>query len=95
MSYPMVIHYSRVRRRRCQAFTGLYLLAPRPTGSVLLTAELRFVEVPIEALLRVQLSVGASLHDSTRVHDEDLIGVADGGEPMRDDYRRAVPHRLV
>src|SRR5204863_9717442 len=33
---------------------------------------------------------GAALHDAALVHDEDLVGIHDGGEAVRDNERRAV-----
>ena len=38
--------------------------------------------------------MGATLDDAAVLHDDDLVGVFDGGEPMRDDQRRAIAHEL-
>jgi len=42
-----------------------------------------------------QLSVAALLYDVAVVHDQDEIGVSDGGEAVRDDEARPVGHEVV
>ena len=59
--------------------------APRRTG---------VVQVEVEALPREQLLVRALLDDAAVVHHEDGVGVADGGQPVRDHEARAVLHQL-
>jgi len=39
--------------------------------------------------------VGSPLHDPPLGEHHDQIGVLDGGEPVRDDERRAVLHQAV
>src|SRR5256714_12110571 len=46
--------------------------------------ELAVVEPVVEALALQQLRVAALLDDLAAVHDHDRVGVADGGEPVRD-----------
>ena len=51
-------------------------------------SELGAVEVGVEAAGGEQLGVRAALDDPAVVDDEDLVGVADGRQPVRDDDRR-------
>src|SRR5437879_13524781 len=72
--------------------------APRHVGSDTLR-ELALVEGVVEALLAQQLRVVALLDDPARVHDHDLVGVADRRETVRDDEGGAAVtearHRLL
>ena len=52
--------------------------------------ELRVVEPGVGAVGREQLVVGALLDDRAVLHHQDQVGVADRGEPVGDDERRAV-----
>src|SRR6185503_19216105 len=51
--------------------------------------ELGPVQVGVQPALREQLGVGARLHDPPVVEDQDDVGVAHGGQPVRDDQRGA------
>ena len=42
-----------------------------------------------------KLAVGAALDDGAAVHDDDFVGVADGGEAVCDDDAGAAQHELV
>ena len=55
----------------------------------ILAAPLHGVEVVVHAALGDQLVVGAHLDDAALVHDDDLVGLADRAQPVRDDERRA------
>src|SRR5947208_14949927 len=72
--------------------------APRQVGSDALR-ELALVEGVVEALLAQQVRVVALLDDPARVHDHDLVGVADRREAVRDDEGSAAVtearHRLL
>jgi hypothetical protein len=46
-------------------------------------------QVPEGAGRRDELVERAALGDPAVLHDEDLVGAADGGETVRDDDRRA------
>ena len=46
-------------------------------------------ELPVFAVLSEQLFVRAALDDAAVFEDHDGIGVADGGQAVRDDERRA------
>src|SRR6478736_6819973 len=60
-----------------------------------LLAELGRMERGVEPAGGEQLGVGALLHDAAVVEDEDQVGVADGGEPVRDHQRRTSLERGV
>src|SRR5437868_15395632 len=47
----------------------------------------------VEAVQGEQFVMGAALDDFAVAQDEDLVGFADGAEPMRDDKARAVGHQ--
>ena len=47
------------------------------------------------AVLREQFAVGALLDDLSVVHDQDTVGILDGGETMGDHQGRAVRHQLL
>ena len=47
----------------------------------------------IEALLPDELVVRATLSDAAVFQHENLVGLADGAEPVRDDKRRATDHQ--
>src|ERR1035437_11173492 len=51
--------------------------------------ELGIVEVEVEALPGDEIVVASLLDDLALVHDQDLVGVADGGGGMGDDGGRA------
>src|SRR5258708_40292598 len=57
-----------------------------------LACELAEVEVMIKTLLVEELLVGAFFDDFAVVDDEDLVGVADGGEAVGDDEGGAALH---
>src|SRR5205814_10205925 len=61
--------------------------------------ELALIEIVVDALLAQELRVVALLHDPAAVHHDDLVGVADRREPVRDDERGAAVteprHRLL
>ena len=61
----------------------------------IVVAELECVELFIGAACRHQLLVGAALGDMAVHHDGDLVGVADGGETVRDDEGGASLAELV
>ena len=63
--------------------------------STLAVGELGAVQVGVAPTERQQLSVRARLHDATAVDHQDLVGAADGGQPVRDDQRRAAGQRGV
>ncbi len=63
---------------------------PPPTLPAL---ELRSVELGVEALGREQLQVRAALDDPALVDDENLIGLANGRQPVRDDDRGSAGER--
>src|ERR1700754_921488 len=54
----------------------------------LLAGELGVVQVGVEPARGQQLLVGAAFADSSRVDDQDLVGVADRREPVRGHQRR-------
>ena len=47
------------------------------------------------AVLGQQLGLGAALRDAALLDHEDLVGAADGGEPVRDDHRGAAAEERV
>ena len=51
--------------------------------------ELGAVEIGVEAALGDQAGMGAALDDPAVVDDEDLVGLAHGGEPVGDDQAGA------
>src|SRR5579863_6767676 len=57
-------------------------------------AVLAGVEVVVPPTEGEELGVVAALNDSSLLHDQDLVGAADGGEPVGDDEGGAVLHEL-
>ena len=57
--------------------------------------QLLLVQLGVEPLLTDQLVVRAAFDDAPFVEDEDDVGVAHGGDPVRDDDRRALPHHAA
>lgn len=53
------------------------------------------MELVIPALLRHELVVRTALHDAAVFQHHDAVRVAHGGEPVRDDKRRAAGHQRV
>src|SRR3954471_11966446 len=64
-------------------------------GDAALLGELGAVEVAVEAAGLEQLEVGATLEDPAAVDHEDLVGAADGRQPVGDDQRGAPRQRRV
>src|SRR5690348_10302262 len=58
-------------------------------------SELKIVKSPIESVSRVQLGVGASLHDAPFLQDHDLVGMLDRRQAVRDDEHGPVLHQPV
>ena len=58
-------------------------------------AELHLVQFGIKTALGQELVVGADLADLPFIEDDDLVGFADGGEPMGDDDRAAAGNQFV
>ena len=57
--------------------------------------KLRGIELAVKTVrLLHQLLVGALLHDVAPVHDEDIVRVLDGGEPVGDDETGLVLHQF-
>ena len=52
-------------------------------------------QASVEALLLQQVLVGAVFHHVTIIQDDDLIGVAHGGEAVGDDQSGAAFHEAV
>src|SRR5690606_36410268 len=52
-------------------------------GAGLVAGELELVEACVEAALAEELVVGTGLAELAVVHDEDAVGVLDGGEAVR------------
>ena len=63
--------------------------------AVVAGGELGVVQFGVETARGEQLLVAALLHDVAVAHNQDEIGRADGGEPMRDDEGRASRHEPV
>src|SRR6185369_15619082 len=57
--------------------------------------ELPFAETGIDAALGEQLLVRTDLDDASLVHDDDAIGMQDGGQPMRDHEAGASLHQAL
>src|SRR5262245_19427463 len=57
-------------------------------------AELRAAQRRVRPVTRRELGVRATLDDAALVHDDDLVGVLDGGQAMRDHQRGAVAHEF-
>src|SRR5207244_5135313 len=53
------------------------------------------VEVVVAAALRIEAFVRAALDDAAGLHDEDLLGAADGGEAVRNNKRGAAAHQVA
>src|SRR5437879_2326270 len=68
--------------------------AGRRGGSARDAFHLERVEAAIEAVLRDQLVVTADLGDAPLVNDDDAVGVAHGGQAMRDDEHGAAAHEV-
>ena len=60
---------------------------PRASADGRLAGELGPVQVGVQSPGREQLLVLAALADPAVVDDQDLVGLADGGQPVRDDQR--------
>ena len=58
-----------------------------------LQIELHGRQACVQAAPRHQLGMGAHVHDGTGFHHHDAVGLQHGGQPVRDDQRRAVGHR--
>src|SRR5689334_2698382 len=66
-----------------------------PIGpAVLLTTELRLVELGVPSAAGEQFGVCAALRDAAVLDDEDDVGGADRREPVSDHYRRPSAQRL-
>src|SRR5208283_3300079 len=67
------------------------------TGSqekVLLYAMLPRVQIVVAATSRVELRMRAAFQNSAPLHDHDLIGTANGRQPVRDDERGPSLHQI-
>src|SRR5207244_690251 len=53
------------------------------------------VEVVVAAALRIEAFVRAALDDAAGLHDEDLLGAADGGEADRKSTRLNSSHQII
>ena len=62
---------------------------------MLLAGELGAVQLGVQAAGGQQLVVRAALDDPAVVDDQDLVGLADGGQPVRDDQRRPAGQRRL
>ena len=60
----------------------------------LLFEQLLAVERRVETIVRHELVVAATLDDSASIEHEDLIGITNGRNAVRDDERRACLHHL-
>src|SRR5208282_5566316 len=67
----------------------------RREGEIGLHAVLARVEVPVAAARRQQFLVPAAFDDAPALDYENLVGAADGGEPVRDDERGAPAHQVA
>lgn len=56
--------------------------------------ELEFVELFVDAVLPQQLLMRSRFPDPAVVHDDDRVGVLDGGEAVGDHNGRASPHQM-
>jgi hypothetical protein len=54
-------------------------------GSLIRAEELRCVQAVVRAAGSEQLLMRASLHDAPGFHDQDEVGISDGGQPVGDD----------
>ena len=53
------------------------------------------MNLPIKSILCEQCLVAAYLHNTTLVHDDDLIRTPDGAQAMGDDKGGAALHQLI
>src|SRR6266700_5983495 len=83
------------RRVRLDRGFGDFVAFTGGQEEVGLEAVLSGVEIVVAAAQGKQLGVVAALQDSSMLHDQDLIGAADGGEAMGNDERRAALHQLA
>ena len=69
----------------------IHRLARQPTFHPfeLLLLALQVPQLRVQAVALQQCLVAAALDDAALVHHDDLVGVHDGGQPVRDDQRRA------
>src|SRR5215472_1869190 len=64
-------------------------------GRLLSRNELQVIKLAILAIPRKQLIVGAFLNDAPVLDDDDPIGSANRGEPMRDDQSGPILHEYL
>src|SRR6185312_9371093 len=80
-------HQAVVSLGRVRGEMSVWLARARAGGDRLLLCELGAVQVGVQSPGREQLIVVAALADLAVVDDQDLIGLADRGQPVRDDNR--------
>src|SRR5271166_5877418 len=76
------------------SFDGDGVTFPRSQEQIVLDSVLSRVEVVVAAARGVKLRVGAALHDLSLLHNQDLVGPANGREPVGDDERSASLHKI-
>ena len=76
------------------SFGGLFFAFAGSQKQVRFDAVLLGVEVVVAAAGRVEFLVGPALDDAAGFDHQDLIGAADGREPVRDDERGAALHQV-
>ena len=52
------------------------------------------IQIVVAALRGIELFVRASLHDLSLLHHQNLVGAADGRQPVRDHKRGAALHEI-
>ena len=65
------------------------------TGQIFGRHELQVVELSVFLSPREQFVVGADFDDTAVNDDDDAVGAAHSGQPMRDHQRRAVGHQML
>src|SRR5205085_138730 len=86
-------HQGTKERKECRCFVPLNSLVSRCLGGFqsvscrgggFFVLELDLVEATVEATLVEEFAVGADLGDAAVVHHDDLVGLENGGKPVRD-----------